>query len=219
LLSYFAKPLMKLAYFRTVDAAPDSATSLSKRRSMKFFAIFCSGLLLTGACRADSPAIPDKNEVIKLLQLEHHFEGGYFRQTFKADQRDKISTARGPRSTLTTIYYMLTDDTPVDHFHTKSSDGIEYYHMGAPITYHLIYPDGRYEAVVVGPDIRHGQQLQLAVKGGTWKAAELTKGQYGLVSEAVAPGWEMEDMVTLTREELLKLFPQHKDVIIRLTRP
>ena len=159
-----------------------------------------------------------KDEVIKLLNLEHHFEGGYFRQTFRADQRPKVSTERGERLTLTTIYYMLTKENNIDHFHTKYSDGIEYYHLGAPITYHLIYPDGRYEKVVVGPDIAHGQQLQLAVTGGTYKAAELTQGEYGLVSEAVAPGWQMEDMVEINRAELLKKFPQHKEIITRLAK-
>ncbi|WP_370461033.1 cupin domain-containing protein [Paraglaciecola sp. L1A13] len=157
-----------------------------------------------------------KEQVISQLNLSHHFEGGYFRQTFKAQHRDKVATSRGDRTTMTAIFYMLTDDNNVDHFHTKYSDGIEFYHMGSPITYHMIYPDGRYEKVVVGPDIQNGQQLQLAVPGGTYKAAELTTGTYGLVSESVAPGWEAEDMVDVSRDELLIQFPQHRDIIERL---
>jgi predicted cupin superfamily sugar epimerase len=157
-----------------------------------------------------------KEQVISQLNLEHHFEGGYFRQTFKAEHRDKITTTRGQRTTLTAIYYMLTDDNNIDHFHTKHSDGIEFYHMGAPITYHMIYPNGEYKKAVVGPDIVNGQQLQLAVPGGTYKAAELTSGAYGLVSEAVAPGWEMQDMIEVSQEELLKQFPQHRVIIERL---
>ena len=157
-----------------------------------------------------------KEQVIKLLQLEHHFEGGYFRQSFKANHRDKIATPRGDRNTMTAIYYMLSEDNKIDHFHTKYSDGIEFYHMGYPITYHMIYPDGHYEKVVVGPDIANGQQLQLAVPGGTYKAAELTEGAYGLVSEAVAPGWEKEDMIDVSQAELLEKYPQHKALIERL---
>lgn len=157
-----------------------------------------------------------KEQVIAQLNLAHHFEGGYFRQTFKAQHRDKINTVRGQRTTMTAIYYMLTKDNHIDHFHTKHSDGIEFYHMGAAITYHMIYPDGNYEKVVVGPDLLNGQQLQLAVPGGTYKAAELTSGAFGLVSEAVAPGWEMEDMIEVSREELLKQFPQHRVIIERL---
>ena len=157
-----------------------------------------------------------KEQLISQLNLEHHFEGGYFRQTFKAEHRDQINTARGDRTIMTAIYYMLTDDNNIDHFHTKYSDGIEFYHMGAPITYHIIYPNGHYEKAVLGPDIFNGQQLQLALPGGTYKAAELTSGSYGLVSEAVAPGWEIEDMIDVSRDELLNQFPQHKVVIERL---
>lgn len=166
-----------------------------------------------------------KDEVIALLNLEGHFEGGYFRQTFKADHREKVLTERGKRTSMTAIYYMLSTDNSIDHFHTKHSDGIEFYHMGAPITYHMIHPDGRYEKVVVGPDIKNGQQLQLAVAGGTYKAAELTPTEntsadydFGLVSEAVAPGWEPEDMIEVSAGELLEKFPEHSEVIQRLAR-
>ncbi|MFW8591026.1 cupin domain-containing protein [Glaciecola sp. 2405UD65-10] len=157
-----------------------------------------------------------KQQVIEQLQLSHHFEGGYFRQSFKAEHRDMVNTARGERTTMSVIYYMLSNDNSIDHFHTKHSDGIEFYHLGAPITYHMIYPDGRYEKVVVGPDIANGQQLQLAVPGGTYKAAELTAGEYGLVSEAVAPGWEPEDMIEIYQHELLEKFPQHEVIIKKL---
>ena len=118
---------------------------------------------------------------------------------------------------MTSIYYLLTDDSPVDHFHTKHSDGIQFHHFGAPLTYHMIHPDGRYEAVVLGPDLAAGQVPSLAVAGGVWKAAELPAGAYGLVSEVVAPGWEMEDMILVTRAELLARFPEHAEVITRLT--
>ena len=157
-----------------------------------------------------------KQEIIDLLGLESHFEGGYFRQSFKAEHRPMVNTGRGERTAMTAIYYMLTKENAVDHFHTKHSDGIEFYHMGSPITYHLIHPDGRYEKVVVGPDIANGQRLQLAVSGGVYKAAELEHGEFGLVSEAVAPGWEMEDMVVINKRELMEKFPQHKSIILRL---
>nr|WP_229744679.1 cupin domain-containing protein [Neiella marina] len=163
-----------------------------------------------------SAELPTQQQIIDTLGLSGHFEGGYFARVFSAEHREKVATARGDRLTMTTIYYMLTKDNAIDHFHTKYSDGVEFYHLGAPITYHLIHPDGRYQKVVVGPDIANGQQLQLAVAGGTFKAAELTDGDYGLVSEAVSPGWEMEDMVLINKQQLLKKFPQHSALIERL---
>lgn len=161
----------------------------------------------------------NKHEIIAALGLSGHFEGGYFRETFRAGHRPPVATDRGPRETMTAIYYMLTDDSPIDGFHTKHSDGIQFYQLGAPVTYHLIHPYGQYEKVVLGPDLAAGQRLQLAVAGGTWKSAELTHGEFGLVSEVVAPGWVMDDMILKSREDLVALFPQHAALLTRLTPP
>ncbi len=156
-----------------------------------------------------------KDELKKALDLSGHFEGGYFRQTFKSE-REPVTTSCGSRAAMTSIYYMLTDDSPLDAFHTKHSDGIQFHLMGAPLTYHLIHPNGDYERVVLGSDLAAGQVLSLAVNGGVWKSAELTTGEFGLVSEVVAPGWEMEDMIDITRADLTGLFPQHAELIARL---
>jgi predicted cupin superfamily sugar epimerase len=51
----------------------------------------------------------------------------------------------------------------------------------------------------------------------TLKTAELPEGEFGLVTEVVAPGWEMEDMLLPSREERLAQFPQHHELIVRLT--
>lgn len=158
----------------------------------------------------------NKAEVIAALGLESHFEGGLFRAMFRATDRTLFATPNGPRLSITSIYYMLTDDSLIDVFHTKLSDGIQYFHAGSPITYHLIHPDGRYEAVVLGIDLAKGQVPALAVKGGVWKAAELPEGEFGLVSEVVSPGWDMADMTLIDRTALTAKFPQHATIIARL---
>jgi predicted cupin superfamily sugar epimerase len=160
----------------------------------------------------------DVDELVEQLGLEAHVEGGYFRRTFQADHRDRIDTAHGPRYTMTSIYYLLTRDSPVGHWHLNRSDILHFFHLGAPVTYYLIHPDGRLEIVVLGPDPGAGHQLQLAVRGGTWKASRLGDGDYGLISEAVAPGFEYEDMTLGKRDSLLDLFPQHAGVIEAFAR-
>ncbi|MEE4660993.1 MAG: cupin domain-containing protein, partial [Halieaceae bacterium] len=113
----------------------------------------------------------DVDTLIEALGLEAHVEGGYFRRIFQADHRDRISTPAGERYTLTSIHYLLTADSPVGHWHLNRSDIVHYFHLGAPITYYLIHPDGRLETVVMGSDVARGQQLALVVRGGTWKAS------------------------------------------------
>lgn len=159
-----------------------------------------------------------KQDVIRTLGLAPHFEGGYFTETFRPDAAAKIVTARGERLAMTAIYFMLDDACPPVAFHSKHSDGIQFHLKGDPVTYHLIHPDGAYEKIVLGPDIENGQRLQLAVAGGAWKALELESGDYGLVSEGVSPGWELEDMIETNRQTLSALFPQHVGLISRLTR-
>lgn len=162
--------------------------------------------------------MPDKETVIRELDLEAHVEGGYFRRTFQADHRPGIATDKGERYTLTSIYYLLTSDASTGHWHLNQSDIIHYWHLGAPVRYYLIHPDGRLETAVLGPDLAAGQQLQLAVRGGVWKASHLPEGEYGLVSEAVVPGFDYADMTLGEREALLEQFPQHAELIRAYTR-
>ena len=161
---------------------------------------------------------PDLQTVIETLGLEAHVEGGYFRRTFQADHRQKIDLGDGERFTLTSIYYLLTAEKPIGHWHLNRSDILHYYHLGSPVHYYLIHPDGRLETAVLGPDLAAGQQLQLVVRGGVWKASYLPGGDYGLISEAVAPGFEYEDMTLGERDALLSQFPQHADQIRAYTR-
>jgi predicted cupin superfamily sugar epimerase len=82
----------------------------------------------------------------------------------------------GQRHLMTSIYYLLTKDSPIGHFHLNQSDIVHYYHLGSPIQYSLIFPDGTLNTVVMGSDVIAGQCLQLHVPGGVWKANEWFSG-------------------------------------------
>ena len=121
---------------------------------------------------------------------------------------------------MTSIYYLLTHDRPIGRWHRNASDILHYFHLGGPIEYSMIHPDGTLETAVMGPDPTQGQQLQLVVRGGVWKASALhdrDAGAYGLISEAVAPGFDYADMTLADRDELLAAFPQHRALILALT--
>ncbi len=157
--------------------------------------------------------------LIRALDLEGHVEGGYFKETHKSDVVQQVNGKK--RSILTSIYYLLTIESPVGHFHKNTSDIMHYFHKGDPITYFLIYPDGLLETRILGSDVNNGHELQLIVPGGVWKASKIgdegNKG-YGLIGEAVAPGFEYEDMELARQEQLMALFPQHKALIKQLTK-
>ncbi len=158
----------------------------------------------------------DKQQLIDQLQLERHIEGGYFRRTYQSDDQPQLDTVYGARLRLSSIYYMLTDDAPKGRWHLNRSDILHFYHLGEPITYWLIDATGQLTTQTLGPDPAQGHCLQFVVRGGTWKASELKQGSFGLLSEAVCPGFEYADMTLGQREQLLTQFPQHRALIQRL---
>ncbi len=148
----------------------------------------------------------DKQQLIRQLALEPHVEGGYFRRSYAAPHSVTLDD-RGERLLMSSIYYLLTEDSPVGHFHCNRSDIIHYWHRGWPLTYYLIDPQGALHTAVLGPDLEAGEQLQLMVPGGWWKASRLECGDYGLLSEAVSPGFDFTDMSLATAESLRTAFP------------
>ena len=178
---------------------------------------------IAGGCTVLEPETEDKaasaEKMIKTLDLEAHVEGGYFRRTYQSDHRDMIETDDGERFLLTSIYYLLTDSSSVGHMHINKSDILHYFQFGDPIRYTLIHQDGSMEQVTLGHDVKAGHRLQLHVPGGVWKASELLEGEYGygLISEAVSPGFDFNDMKLGEPEVLTRKFPQHSSLIQKLT--
>ena len=156
----------------------------------------------------------NKHTVIERLGLEPHIEGGYYRRTYQS--ADAIKTTGKSRSLLSSIYYMLTDDSPTGHFHRNQSDIIHYWHGGEALRYWLIDPEGKLSSPTLGPG--EEQQLQLLVPGGYWKATELEQGEYGLLSEAVCPGFDYDDMQLATAIQMQADFPALFDQLRRLIK-
>ncbi|CRL52566.1 cupin domain-containing protein [Pseudomonas sp. URMO17WK12:I11] len=163
---------------------------------------------------------PRIKDLIAALDLEPHLEGGYYRRTYQSDDQSMVTTTGGQRYRMTSIFYLLTKDSPVGHFHLNQSDIVHYYHLGDAIEYSLIFPDGTLKTVLMGSDVIAGECLQLNVPGGVWKASRLVEGSagFGLISEAVSPGFDYADMELGAREKLSERFPEYSMLIERLTR-
>jgi len=147
-----------------------------------------------------------KNDVIDILALTPHpTEGGYFRRTYESAHSTKI--ADESRKIASSIYYMLTDDSQHGYLHRNKSDIIHCHHCGSPIRYTIISANGTVQHHVLGSDLSRGETPQLIVQGGDWKISELTTGEYGLISEVVAPGFEYQDNEIATLNQIATLFP------------
>ncbi|MBF0197045.1 MAG: cupin domain-containing protein [Planctomycetes bacterium] len=149
----------------------------------------------------------NSQRLINELGLVEHREGGYFSETFRNHEQIDSEREGEKRSALTSIYYMLTKDRPIGYFHRNLSSIVHYFHGGDPLTYLLIDNKGQLTRKMLGPALSKDCQPQLIVPGGTWKATILEKGDYGLLGEAVAPGFEYCDMTFAKAEDMSKAFP------------
>ncbi|MGY3724638.1 hypothetical protein SAMN05421767_11011 [Granulicatella balaenopterae] len=151
---------------------------------------------------------------INELEMISHVEGGYFKEQLKSDQT--IHHNDHDRALYTSILFLLEHDNP-SNFHRLTADEIWYYHDGSPLTVHMIHPDGTYEQIKLGKDILNGEVLQAVVPRGVIFGSSVEEG-YALVSCMVAPGFEFEDFTLFKRQELLDQYPDHQEIIEKLTR-
>jgi hypothetical protein len=162
-------------------------------------------------------------QVIDTLKLEAHIEGGYYRRTYASTANTTVENG-DIRPLCSSIFYLLSTARPIGHFHRNQSDIVHYYHGGETIRYWLIDLHGQLSQVDMGWDLDTGQVLQLTVPGGYWKASELisarsTEEAFGLISEAVTPGFDFADMEIATVTQMKSSFPQLMPRIKRLIRP
>lgn len=150
----------------------------------------------------------NKRDIIKQLSLTEHTEGGYFAETYRAGTTVPTDRVESDRNISTSIYYLLTDDRPIDHLHKNKSDIMHYFQAGSAITYLLVNPQGELTKVKLGLNFKDGETAQLLVPGGYWKAAVLESGEFGLLGESVAPGFDYRDMEIAEAKTIKNLFPQ-----------
>ncbi len=121
-------------------------------------------------------------EIVRLLGLAPHPEGGFYRETFRAAAKD------GERGTSTAIYYLLRRGE-VSAWHRVDADEVWHYYAGAPLEL-LLSADGRERSAVhLGPDLAAGERPQAVVPAGVWQSAR-SLGEWTLVGCTVAPAFQ-----------------------------
>mgnify|MGYP002783683803 CR=1 FL=1 len=157
---------------------------------------------------------------VKSLSLLPHPEGGFYREIFRS--KEQVTQAalperyKGDRNFLTSIYFLLRSED-ISAFHRIKSDELWYYHAGSMVEIYLLNEKGL-ETVKLGPDIENGEVFQAIVPKETWFAAKVKEqNTFTLVSCAVAPGFDFADFELAKKDELLKLFPEEKEIVERMS--
>ena len=124
----------------------------------------------------------EADQIIALLGLEPHPEGGYFRETF----RD--APASRQRAFSTAIYFLLKEGQS-SHWHRVDAAEVWHWYAGAPLELGLAPQGGPESIVQLGSDLLAGERPQAVVPTGYWQRAR-SLGAWTLVGCTVAPGFD-----------------------------
>src|SRR5947209_10526090 len=117
-------------------------------------------------------------DLIRLLDLQPHPEGGHFRETFR-DQRGE------GRAASTAIYFLLMRGER-SQWHRVDAAEVWHYYAGAPLRLEIAETDeGPIRCLRLGIDFSAGERPQAAVPPHAWQAAE-SLGDWTLVGCTVA---------------------------------
>jgi hypothetical protein len=158
-------------------------------------------------------------EWIRTLGLISHPEGGFFSEIYRSDgmiNGDVLPAHGGDRPFMTSIYFMLPPGD-VSRLHRLKSDEIWYHHAGGCLNIHQIDYAGRHSVFRLGSNLAAGERLQVMIRAGSWFGAVAADSEEALVGCAVAPGFDFTDFELAIPGKLLAQYPQHEEIISRLT--
>ena len=130
--------------------------------------------------RAELEAL-SAEDIVNLLDLAPHPEGGFYRETFRDPN------APGGRAASTAIYFLLPGGAPSRWHRVDAAEGWHYY-AGAPLEL-MVEQNGMRWSQTIGVDLYSGERPQGIVPAGAWQAAR-SLGSWTLVGCTVAPGFE-----------------------------
>ncbi len=155
------------------------------------------------------------------LDLKPHPEGGFFSETYRSKEsyagESLPERYNSDRCFFTSIYFLITGES-FSAFHKLQTDEIWHFYEGSPVELYVITESRELMKIVLGDKPEYGMRYTYLVDKNCWLAAKLESGNYALTGCTVAPGFEFADLEMGDRKKLIKDFPEHKEIIERLTR-
>lgn len=125
------------------------------------------------------------DELVALLGLKPHPEGGHYAEVFRSAAR--LATPRGERCALTTIDFLLREGER-SAWHRVRSDEVWHLLEGGPLVLWLLAPDlAQVQRVELGAACKRH-----VVPADWWQAAE-PAGAFAYVGATVGPGFDFAD--------------------------
>jgi predicted cupin superfamily sugar epimerase len=151
------------------------------------------------------------DEIRALLKLEPHATCGFVRVSFISNKQIAPGGLPAPfvdgRPAGSALYFMVTPDAPV-RLHRIRNDQLYHYYLGDPIEVLMLHESGTAKHVVVGPDLRGGQCVQLLIPGNTFHTARVTGRRHWFLGASTEwPGVEQVDIEIGDVEALAAKYP------------
>ena len=127
------------------------------------------------------------DDVVRLLDLKPHPEGGFYRETFRDGGGAAPGAGAGGRSHSTAIYYLLREGEQ-SRWHRVNAAEVWHWYGGEALEL-LVAEKGVEHRIVLGPRLDAGERPQAIVPAKVWQSAR-PLGSYALVGCTVAPGFE-----------------------------
>jgi uncharacterized protein len=160
-------------------------------------------------------------EIKTLLKLQPHpVEGGHFRRTYTSSLSVEVERGaqHATRAMGSAIYYLLEPGT-FSEMHVLASDELFHFYLGDPVEMLQLWPHGRSEIIILGPNLAAGQHVQLLVPAGVWQGTRLIgDGKIALLGCSVVPGFDFADYISGSFAELAARWPQEAARVRGLTR-
>ncbi|MEO9526489.1 MAG: cupin domain-containing protein, partial [Roseibium sp.] len=105
------------------------------------------------------------DDVVALLNMQPHPEGGFYAETF----RDEVTDDDG-RAASTLIYFLLPEGV-LSHWHKVDAVETWHWYAGAPLELSISTDGNAKDILTVGNDLAAGQRPQGIVPRDAWQQA------------------------------------------------
>jgi predicted cupin superfamily sugar epimerase len=166
------------------------------------------------------------DELAARLALSPHPEGGFYRETYRAEghiDASALPAHGGARSFSTAIYFLVTEGS-FSALHCIASDELWHFYAGAPLEIVALDSRGDRRDVHLGLALDEGEVPQAVIPAGWLFGSRVRSPRpsdappWSLVGCTVAPGFDFADFELPDRASLIARYPAHRALIESLTR-
>jgi predicted cupin superfamily sugar epimerase len=192
---------------------------VTSRRCVLQGAVVVSGAILGTSSHVDAIIAADTqkagtdmtaDEIRSLLELEPNATCGFVRETYRAAEVIAPGGLPAPfadgRPLGSALYFMVTPAAPVK-LHRIRNDQLYHYYVGDPLEVLLLR--GKGERIIVGPDLRAGNRVQLLITGNTFHTARIIGAKRWFLGASTEwPGVDPADVELGNPDLLTTEFPE-----------